>query len=76
LLVGTAREQVCFANIEADWCYIVVTGFVGRFFDRKLDGDVKCPRRAVALQAELACRRFTVHEVVPQVFLRGADTEW
>jgi hypothetical protein len=61
LLTGTAREQVCFADIEADWCYIVVGGFVGRLVDRELDGDVECPRLAVALQAELSCRRLTVN---------------
>jgi hypothetical protein len=73
LLAGTAREQVCFANVEADWCYIVVCWFVVWLFDRELDGDVKRPRRAVALQSELSRRSVTVYEVVPQPFLNGID---
>jgi len=33
LLAGTAREQVGFANIEADWRHVLVGRFVIRLFD-------------------------------------------
>ena len=70
-----AREQVCFANVEADWCYIVVGGFVLGFFDRELDGDVERPRCTVLLQSELSRRSVPVYEIVPQTFLSRIDTK-
>nr|CAA25388.1 unnamed protein product [Halobacterium phage phiH] len=71
----TQPASRCFANIKADWRHILVGRLIVRLFDRELDSDVERPRRAVALQAELACRRLTVYEVVPQTVLFGVDTK-
>jgi hypothetical protein len=67
---------VCFANVEADWCYIVVSRVVVGVLDWKVDGNVELPGPAVALQAELPYVGVPVKEVVPQLTLSGIDLDW